>query len=459
MVIFLVPPLHSHRPQRSPGPGTSVKQSSGGAHSAFHFNPGGTHCLYLACGAFHFNQGGESYLHQAHSTFHFNQGGYLCLHCLHGTFHFNPEGTHCLYVARGAFHFNREDPSAYGRSVRIPHRTIDPSAHGRTIDPSVLGRSGHILYRTIDPSAYGRTIDPSAHGRTVDPSAHGRTIDPSACADDFDANGNFISTSRFLDPLARGEDTPPGEGGRHIPLINNIDWNDPSLYTMPLTHDEIAALTHDIVATNHPLPELPPPTHVAGASTSPARTPSPKPSEIHDQGPVSPTQSEVSDTSREVPELLQREANTSTWAARNPTRATIHPRTPPPQLTDAQKASCKIKRDQTMEKRKRLHNAVAEYLEEQRVKIEALSRAHSVTPKVINDIIGGRTHYRNSRKMQVKNALVHAKSKEMNADLPVGSQYSLAELHEMVASDPKMKDLTREQHQRMSKNPGPHLST
>ncbi|KAG2058531.1 hypothetical protein BDR06DRAFT_876139 [Suillus hirtellus] len=47
--------------------------------------------------------------------------------------------------------------------------------------------------------------------------------------------------------------------------------------------------------------------------------------------------------------------------------------------------------------------------------------------------------------MQVKNALVHAKSKEMNADLPVGSQYLLVELHEMVASDPKMKDLMREQ--------------
>ncbi|KAG1837199.1 hypothetical protein C8R48DRAFT_622956, partial [Suillus tomentosus] len=61
-------------------------------------------------------------------------------------------------------------------------------------------------------------------------------------------------------------------------------------------------------------------------------------------------------------------------------------------------------------------------------------------------IIGGQTHYRNSRKMQVKNVLVHTKSKEMNADLlPVGSQYSLAELHEMVTSDPKMKDLTREQ--------------
>ncbi|KAG2157713.1 uncharacterized protein EDB93DRAFT_1078163, partial [Suillus bovinus] len=70
---------------------------------------------------------------------------------------------------------------------------------------------------------------------------------------------------------------------------------------------------------------------------------------------------------------------------------------------------------------------------------------HSVTLKMINNIIGGQTNYRHSCKMQLRNVLVHAKSKEMNADLPVGSQYSLAELREMVTSDPKMKNLTKEQ--------------
>ncbi|KAG2033416.1 hypothetical protein BDR03DRAFT_872171, partial [Suillus americanus] len=40
------------------------------------------------------------------------------------------------------------------------------------------------------------------------------------------------------------------------------------------------------------------------------------------------------------------------------------------------------------------------------------------------------------------NALVHTKSKEMNAGLPVGSRYLLPELCKMVASDPKMKHLT-----------------
>ncbi|KAG1790130.1 uncharacterized protein HD556DRAFT_1446482 [Suillus plorans] len=233
--------------------------------------------------------------------------------------------------------------------------------------------------------------------------------------DDFDANGNFHS-------------------------INRINWDDPSLYTMQLTRDEIEALTHDIPATNiqtdiPTLPELPP-----------ARTPSPQPfgTSSHDDGSWSPTEREVPDTSGEMPKSL-REANMSSWAARNPTRAIIRPRTPPPRLTDAQKASRKIKRDQKIERTKRLHDAVAGYLDAQKTQIEALALAHHVTPKQINDIISNHTHYRTSRKSQLIHALIHAKAKEMNADRPTGSRYSMAELREMVITDPETKDLTREQ--------------
>ncbi|KAG1718337.1 hypothetical protein DEU56DRAFT_735573 [Suillus clintonianus] len=210
---------------------------------------------------------------------------------------------------------------------------------------------------------------------------------------------------------------------------------------MPLTNDEIAALTKDIAATNIPtIPELPtPPARTPSPQPSPteavdiaatyiptipelptpsARTPSPQPS---------PTEAEVPDTIVEIPESI-REANTSSWAARNPTRAIIRPRTPPPRLTDAQKASRKIKRDQRLERTKNLHDAVAEYLNAQKTKIEALSRAHHVTPKHINDIIGSQTHYRTSRKNR-----------------PAGSRYSLAELREMVAADPETKGLTRQE--------------
>ncbi|KAG1726726.1 uncharacterized protein EDB91DRAFT_1061490 [Suillus paluster] len=172
---------------------------------------------------------------------------------------------------------------------------------------------------------------------------------------------------------------------------------------MPLTNDEIAAITGDIAATNLPvIPELP--THPSLPDPPPC-TPSPHPFECssHDHDPPSPTCAGP-----------LREANSSSWAARNPTRPVLHPRTPPPQLTDAQKASQKIKRDQKHEAAKRLHDGVTKYLNEQRMKIEALARTHNITSKHINDIIGSQTNYHKSRKPQLINALVHAKAKEMN---------------------------------------------
>jgi hypothetical protein len=110
-----------------------------------------------------------------------------------------------------------------------------------------------------------------------------------------------------------------------------------------------------------------------------------------------------------------RNANSSTWAARNPTRSTIHRRTPPPRVSDAQKASRKIKQDRKIELTNRLHDSIAEHLDEQKLKIEALGLMHNVTPKRISDMISSQTNYRTSRKVQLTNALVHAKAKEMNA--------------------------------------------
>ncbi|KAG2743417.1 hypothetical protein P692DRAFT_201870095, partial [Suillus brevipes Sb2] len=205
--------------------------------------------------------------------------------------------------------------------------------------------------------------------------------------DDFDANGNFASTGCL----------PP-------PSFNEIDWNDPTLYTMPLTSDDIAAIMSDannslsdllppmsstnnslsdplppMSNTNNSLSDLVPPMSDDNNSLSDLLPPMPDPSSPQPSG----THSLSPDMS--VP---LREANSSSWAARNPTRSIIRPRTPPPRLTDAQKASRKIKRDQRVERTKRLHDAVAEYLDEQKTKIEALSRAHYVTPKQVNDIIG-----------------------------------------------------------------------
>ncbi|KAG2064189.1 hypothetical protein BDR04DRAFT_1235238 [Suillus decipiens] len=60
-------------------------------------------------------------------------------------------------------------------------------------------------------------------------------------------------------------------------------------------------------------------------------------------------------------------------------------------------------------------------------------------------MIGSQTKYHTARKIHLTNALIHAKAKEMNSDQPIGSRYTLGELHEMVAEDPQMKNLTRDE--------------
>ncbi|KAG1729474.1 hypothetical protein EDD22DRAFT_1015222 [Suillus occidentalis] len=244
---------------------------------------------------------------------------------------------------------------------------------------------------------------------------------------DLDISGDFAATGGPDDLGSLGfYHTERNASGGNVHSFDSIDWEDLSLYTMPLSVEELQAINADTT-----FPQLRDPSMANLSSTSdtsgyvpPSRIPSP-----------------IENTR---PDPL-RDANSSTWAACNPTRSVIRAQTPPPRLSDAQKASRKVKRDQKMETTKRLHDAVALYLDEQKLKIGLLSCTHNVTPKYINDIIGSHTKYRTTRKVQLTNALIHAKAKEMNTDQPVGSRYTLVELREMVANDPQMKGLTKDE--------------
>jgi hypothetical protein len=95
----------------------------------------------------------------------------------------------------------------------------------------------------------------------------------------------------------------------------------------------------------------------------------------------------------------------------------IHCWTPPARLSDAQKASWKIKKGLKTEMTKCLHDAIIEHLQEQKHTVKLLSRAHNVTPKYVNDMIGGQTKYHTVHKIHLTNALIHAKAKEMNSGM------------------------------------------
>ncbi|KAG2117686.1 hypothetical protein BD769DRAFT_1362639 [Suillus cothurnatus] len=192
---------------------------------------------------------------------------------------------------------------------------------------------------------------------------------------------------------------------------------------MPLTSDELAAVNGE--------PVLPHPTFIAEFSP-----------DAHDLTPASRTPLPADSESLSEPLC---DANLSTWVARNPTRPVIRCQTPPTRLSDAQKASRKIKKGLKTEMTKCLHDAVVKHLQEQKHAVELLSRAHNVTPKYVNDMIGSQTKYHTARKIHLTNALIHAKAKEMNSDQPIGSRYTLGELREMVTKDPQMKNLTRDE--------------
>lgn len=182
-------------------------------------------------------------------------------------------------------------------------------------------------------------------------------------------------------------DCNPDALGGSARSFDDIDWQDLSLYAMPLSKDELEAINMGTTTLEDPSPD-------ADESAIPSRMPSP-------EGNL-----------RSEP---LHNANSSTWAARNPTHPTIHPRTPPHRLSDAQKASRKIKRDQKTRASKDLHDALTIHLDAQKMKINSLAHAHNVTPKYINDLIGNHTKFHTSRKVQLTNALIHAKAKEMNS--------------------------------------------
>ena len=104
----------------------------------------------------------------------------------------------------------------------------------------------------------------------------------------------------------------------------------------------------------------------------------------------------------------------TSWANRNPGVPTI-PLRPSRQISEAQKASRAISREQRAEKATLLDSAVQEYLVRQASEIEAIALKHNVTIKYVKGLIGGETHYHSTRKAQCHNALLRVKALEVNA--------------------------------------------
>ncbi|KAG1807129.1 uncharacterized protein BJ212DRAFT_1213435, partial [Suillus subaureus] len=126
---------------------------------------------------------------------------------------------------------------------------------------------------------------------------------------------------------------------------------------------------------------------------------------------------------------------------RNPSHPIIHCRTTAARLSDAQKASRKIKKDQRTEITKCLHDAIVRHLQEQKHAVELLSHTHHVTLKHINDMISSQTKYHTMRKIHLTNALIHAKAKEMNSGTLNPFPYSHSHTHVLEHHEQKVSNV------------------
>ncbi|KAF9235514.1 hypothetical protein BU15DRAFT_51293, partial [Melanogaster broomeanus] len=101
-----------------------------------------------------------------------------------------------------------------------------------------------------------------------------------------------------------------------------------------------------------------------------------------------------------------------------------------------------IARAQKAAKAKLLYESIEVLLKDQRSKTEALACQHDITIDHVKQLIGGETHYCTSQKIQLRNALVHAKAVEVNT-----GQRGVHDLMKMVQEDLKARMLTCEEEE------------
>ncbi|EGN91997.1 hypothetical protein SERLA73DRAFT_79952 [Serpula lacrymans var. lacrymans S7.3] len=108
------------------------------------------------------------------------------------------------------------------------------------------------------------------------------------------------------------------------------------------------------------------------------------------------------------------QGNSATWASRNPTRRTLPVRPPPQPLTDAAKASRSIVRKVKNNMLKKLNEDIITFVKEQNNKITDIAKNHDVKVEKVKNMVIAYTHYTKAQKLQLHNAILHAKALEIN---------------------------------------------
>ena len=191
-------------------------------------------------------------------------------------------------------------------------------------------------------------------------------------------------------------------------LEGSLTWGDPRLYELlvPMLHDVDGSHDHTSAA----------PPSLTTANSNPNSLPPCSPVDHFSSSDTSPDQEEV-ENAPEDENLPTRHTHLAMWAGRNAACPVIKSRAPPRPLTEAVKQARKITREQGQEANECLQNTVTMFIADQNAKMEEIVKAHNVKAKQVQSLVVIQMQYRSTRKVQLYNALVSAKAREVNASM------------------------------------------
>ncbi|KAF8163728.1 hypothetical protein B0H34DRAFT_650411 [Crassisporium funariophilum] len=131
----------------------------------------------------------------------------------------------------------------------------------------------------------------------------------------------------------------------------------------------------------------------------------------------------------------------ATFAARNPLLpvqpARIHSES---KLSDAQKASQALRRQATKTKREQLVSDLEDALAQHDVNLDTIAKVHSVTRGHLDSLISTSSHFKKGNAVNLENAKLRAKAKEVNEGLDVGYKHKLPAIRRLLKEDSTYAD-------------------
>jgi len=118
-------------------------------------------------------------------------------------------------------------------------------------------------------------------------------------------------------------------------------------------------------------------------------------------------------------------------------------------MSDAQKASKKIRLEASRVVHEAFNDAFTTFLEKRYDDLVAFAGIHNRKVEHIEKLMNTSSHYKPKRAVNLQNAKVHAKAAEVNAGRAVGDCAKLSEIRRLVKEDADLQNLSEEGEERL----------